>query len=192
MLSSCRENVNKTYTFRYQMMRIVSSEHLLSPKTPELSECEYGLIVAWHAFARWMTRCAAAAGAPDLTPVDILVLHHVAHRRSDKRVPDICSVLDIEDTHVVTYSLRKLTRAGFVTSRHHGKEALYRITDAGWSWCQKYRQVRDACLIPIFSGNATENAELARTAEMLRTLSGRYDQAARAATTTPPAPDEQR
>ena len=34
--------------------RIVSSNHLVSAKSPELSEFEYGMIVAWHAFSRWM------------------------------------------------------------------------------------------------------------------------------------------
>jgi predicted MarR family transcription regulator len=123
--------------------------------------------------------------------VDILVFHHVAHRRSAKRVADICFVLDIEDTHVVTYSLRKLARLGFVTSERRGKEAFYRVTDKGWAWCLQYRRVRDACLIPAFSGEVSENQELARTAKTLRMLSGRYDQAARAATTTPPTGAEE-
>ena len=39
--------------------RIVSSSHLVSEKSPELSEFEFGLIVANHAFARWAVRCMA-------------------------------------------------------------------------------------------------------------------------------------
>ena len=31
---------------------IVSSQHLVSPKSPQVSEFEFGLIIAWHAFAR--------------------------------------------------------------------------------------------------------------------------------------------
>jgi predicted MarR family transcription regulator len=30
----------------------------------ELSEFEFGLIVAWNAFSRWAVRCMAAAGCP--------------------------------------------------------------------------------------------------------------------------------
>ena len=41
--------------------RIVSSAHLVSPKSPQVSEFEFGLIIAWHAFARWMMRCMNAA-----------------------------------------------------------------------------------------------------------------------------------
>ena len=36
---------------------IVSSSHLVSPQSVELSEFEFGLIVAWNAFSRWA--CAA-------------------------------------------------------------------------------------------------------------------------------------
>ena len=88
--------------------RIVSSQHLVSSKSPELSELEFGLIIAWHAFARWMMRCMTAAGVKDMTPIDVLVLHHVAHRDTEKRLADIGFVLNVEDTHVVSYSLRKL------------------------------------------------------------------------------------
>ena len=59
---------------------IVSSAHLVSAKVPELSEMEFGMILAWHAFSRWMMRCMAAAGVSDMTPIDVLVLHHVVHR----------------------------------------------------------------------------------------------------------------
>ena len=43
---------------------IVSSSHLVSAKSVELSELEFGLIVAWNAFSRWAVRCMAAAGCP--------------------------------------------------------------------------------------------------------------------------------
>ena len=56
---------------------IVSSAHLVSPQSAELSEFEFGLIVAGNAFHRWITHCMSAAGLKDLTPLDVLVLHHV-------------------------------------------------------------------------------------------------------------------
>jgi len=54
---------------------IVSSSHLVSAKSVELSELEFGLIVAWNAFSRWAVRCMSAAGCPDLTITDVLVKH---------------------------------------------------------------------------------------------------------------------
>ncbi|MDD2874053.1 MAG: winged helix DNA-binding protein [Azoarcus sp.] len=166
--------------------RIVSSQHLVSPKSPELSEFEFGMIIAWHAFSRWMTRCMTAAGVKDMTPIDVLVLHHVAHRDSEKRLADICFVLNVEDTHVVSYSLRKLAALGLVQSRKLGKEAFFTTTGAGREVCVAYRDVREACLMPGFTGSAEDNAQIGDLARLLRTLSGRYDQAARAASTSAP------
>ena len=165
--------------------RIVSSQHLVSPKSPELSEFEFGMIIAWHAFARWMMRCMNAAGVKDMTPIDVLVLHHVAHRDTEKRLADIGFVLNVEDTHVVSYSLRKLGGLGLVQSTKRGKEAFYSVTDKGREICLAYRDVREACLMPGFSGSADENRRIAELAQLLRTVSGRYDQAARAASTSP-------
>lgn len=164
--------------------RIVSSQHLISAKSPELSEFEFGLIIAWHGFARWMMRCMTAAGIKDMTPTDVLVLHHVAHRQTEKRLADICFVLNIEDTHVVNYSLKKLAGLGLVKSVRHGKEAFYSTTDKGDAVCERYRQIRESCLMPGFSGTDAENLHIGELARLLRTLSGRYDQAARAASTS--------
>ncbi len=47
--------------------RIVSSEHLVSERCPELSELEFGLIIASHACGRSMTRCMAGAGDKVMT-----------------------------------------------------------------------------------------------------------------------------
>ena len=68
---------------------IVSSEHLASPDSWQLSEFEYGLIIAYNAFSRWMIRCMGAAGHVDFSPLDILVLHNVNHRKREKRLIDI-------------------------------------------------------------------------------------------------------
>lgn len=162
--------------------RIVSSSHLVSDKSPELSEFEFGMIIANNAFSRWMIRCMAAAGAKDMTPTDVLVLHHINHRRSEKRLSDICFVLNIEDTHVVSYSVKKLLGMGLVSSSKRGKEAFLATTDEGNALCMRYRDVREACLMPGFSGLDEENKRLGDLARTLRQLSGRYDQAARAAT----------
>jgi predicted MarR family transcription regulator len=161
--------------------RILSSQHLASPKSPELSEMEYGMIVAWHAFSRWMVRCMSAAGVKDMAPVDVLVLHHINHRGTEKRVGDVGFVLNIEDAHIVAYSVKKLTAMGLLRSIKRGKEVFYSTNAAGKALCERYRQVREACLMPGYSGSREENATLGLIARVLRTASGRYDQAARAA-----------
>ncbi|WP_263771826.1 winged helix DNA-binding protein [Propionivibrio soli] len=175
------EKASKSAPRKDGKQRIVSSAHLVSPKSPELSEFEFGLIIATHAFNRWMIRCMSAAGAKDMTPVDVLVMHHINHRGTEKRLADICFVLNIEDTHVVSYSAKKLIGMKLVASAKRGKEVYLRATEAGAALCERYREVREACLLPGFSGHEDENRRFGEIAQLLRTVSGRYDQAARAA-----------
>ena len=159
---------------------IVSSSHLVSPKSVELSEFEFGLIVAWNAFSRWAVRCMAAAGCPDLTITDVLLVHHICHRARNKKLADICFVLNYEDTHVVAYSLKKLVAAGLAEAKKQGKEVYYQPTAQGEAFVAQYRAVREQCLVE--SLDTELNADIGELARMLRTMSGMYDQAARAAT----------
>ena len=196
-------------------LRILSSAHLAEGDWGELSEFEFGLIVAAHAFDRWVVRCMAAAGMPDLAITDVLVLHHVHHRGKGKKLADICFTLNYEDSHVVAYALRKLAGLGLVRGEKVGKEVFHSTTPAGAALVARYREVRERCLIasvpdgwdsrpapdPARAAAGVERAvdelresgscadsevrdgrlELAKLARSLRTLSGLYDQAARAA-----------
>jgi predicted MarR family transcription regulator len=167
--------------------RIVSSAHLVSERASELSEFEYGLIVASNAFERWIGRCMAAAGVPDLSALDVLVLHSVNHRARDKRLADICFVLNVEDQHLVNYALKKLEKLGLVGRDRRGKEVFWSTSEAGREACERYREVREACLVEAFGalGGADGPADgqtIGDVARRLRALSGLYDQAARSAT----------
>ena len=159
---------------------IVSSSHLVSPRSVELSEFEFGLIVAWNAFSRWAIRCMAAAGCPDLTITDVLLVHHLCHRARNKKLADICFVLNYEDTHVVAYSLKKLVAAGLARAEKQGKEVFYEPTPQGEAYVEQYRSVREECLVK--SLDTELNADIGELARLLRMMSGMYDQAARAAT----------
>jgi len=161
---------------------IVSSAHLVSERAGELSEFEYGLIVADNAFSRWTQRCMAAAGGGDMSPLDVLVVHSVNHRDRDKRLSDICFILNVEDSHTVTYSLKKLAGLGFVKRRKKGKETFFSATEEGREVCHRYREVREDCLVSSLNAVGLDNDAIGDLARRLRALSGLYDQAARAAT----------
>ena len=160
---------------------IVSSAHLVSPRSAEMSEFEFGLIVAGNAFNRWVVHCMSAAGLGDLTPLDVLVLHHVSHRARDKRLSDICFIMNIEDTHLINYSLKKLLGLGVVASRKNGKEVTYASTESGNQYVQRYRDIRESCLIDALKADDSLNRDIGELARLLRVLSGVYDQAARSA-----------
>ncbi|WP_413206625.1 winged helix DNA-binding protein [Rhodospirillum sp. A1_3_36] len=181
--NSLFEETNCQTTLAAQPM-IVSSDHLASTAAWRLSEYEYGLIVAFNAFSRWMTRCMAAAGFTDFSPLDILVLHNCNHRKRAKRLSDICFVLNIEDQHTVNYSLKKLMKAELVESKRRGKEKFYLSTEKGAQTCQEYRDLRERCLVDTIRSMDADGKDLSRMATLLRGLSGIYDQAARAVSST--------
>ena len=175
-----------------RVKRIVSSSHLVSEKAAELSEVEYGLIVGWNAFGKWMVKAMATAvadagimvtGGTDLAVLDILCLHSVNHRERPKKLADICFKLNVEDSHTVNYALKKLIKMKLVSSEKHGKEVFYATTASGVDLCLKYRAVRESCLVDGFVDfDGGKKAELGEVARQLRILSGLYDQAARSAT----------
>jgi len=160
---------------------IVSSAHLAAGGMPALSEVEFGLILASHAFNRWMVRCMQAAGISGLSALDVMVLHSVAHRGRSKTLADICLVLNVEDTHLVTYAVRKLQQQGLVESRRAGKEKAVAITAAGEAACTRYHEIREALLVKAVKAVGLNEDGLSDMAGLLRALSGHYDQAARSA-----------
>lgn len=160
--------------------RIVSSNHLASGELADVSEYEYGLMLAHNAFTRWVQRCMAAAGQPDLGILECLVLHHTNHRDREKRLSDICFLLNIEDMHTVNYALKKLVKLGLVTSEKRGKEVFYQTSEEGRALCERYAEVRRYCLLGTLPKNA-DTGEFAEIAAFLRRISGHYDQASRAA-----------
>jgi predicted MarR family transcription regulator len=171
--------------------RIVSSSHVVSKKAVELSEVEYGLIVASNAFGMWIVKAMSVALAEmeqnaDLGVLDILCLHSVNHRGRAKKLADICFKLNVEDSHTVNYALKKLVKVGLVQSEKQGKEVFYGTTKKGNALCMAYRDVRESCLVDEYAafgdGTGKPNAaSLSEVARQLRLLSGLYDQAARSA-----------
>lgn len=160
---------------------VVSSAHLANSELPELSEIEFAVTMANHAFQRWITRCAAAAGAPGLSALEVLVLHLVYHRERPKTLADICLVLNIEDTHIVNYAVRKLSERALIETGRKGKEKTVAITGAGAEICRRYGEVREKLLVSTAAALGIDVGDMSRLAALMRALSGSYDQAARAA-----------
>lgn len=160
---------------------IVSAAHLADGAMPALSEMEFAMTILNNAFQRWMVRCMGAAGVSGLGPLDVHILHASNHRGREKTLSDICMMLNIEDTHVVAYALKKLEAAGLIETGRRGKEKTVRVTPAGARACARYREVREAVLVGSVRSLAFEEAEVSRIAALMRALSGQYDQASRSA-----------
>ncbi len=123
----------------------------------------------------------AACGHPELNGLEILVVHHINHRESSKRLSDICFLLNIDDTHTVNYAIKKLLKADLVKGKKQGKEMFYSTTEKGQDVCDRYREIREQCLLESITRVDGMDEELGEVANTLRTLSGMYDQASRAA-----------
>lgn len=160
---------------------VVSSAHLAKSSLPAQSEFEFALTMTVNAFHRWMTRCMTAAGEEGLSPLEVLVVHLVHHRDRAKTLADICLVLNIEDTHLVSYAVKKLAERGLVESGRKGKEKTVAITEKGTQVCERYGELREALFIDAVKSLNFEGQDISNLATMMRALSGSYDQAARAA-----------
>ena len=160
---------------------VVSSQHLASGAMPALSEIEFALNISNNAYQRWMVRGTAASGFSGLAPNDILVLHLVNHRDREKTLADLCLVLNVEDTHLVNYSIKKLESIGLVLSGKRGKEKIVEITDKGRLACERYREIREVLLVQSVKSLGLDESEISRIAGVLRALSGQYEQASRSA-----------
>ena len=160
---------------------VVSAAHLADGAMPPLSEMEFALTVLGNAFQRWTVRCMAAAGIAGLAPLDVLILHAANHRSREKTLSDICMMFNIEDTHVVAYALKKLEALGLIKTGRRGKEKTVSVTNEGETACLRHREVREALLVSSVRALNFDDVEVSRIAALMRTLSGQYDQAARAA-----------
>lgn len=152
---------------------------LLEILTPVMTQFELAMIVAKHAQEQWGLRCAAAAGLKGYSHMDLLVLHMVGY--GSKRLADICFALNVEDTHVVSYALKKLQRAKLVSSQKIGKDTFFAPTPQGNKFVSDYRTLRKRYLIKTIAKMSGSRPELEQLTDMLRMLSGLYQQAARSA-----------
>lgn len=146
-----------------------------------MTEFELALVGLWHTFSRWVERCADASGSQGLSSLDLLVLHFLIYRARSMRAADIAFALSIEDTHLVSYSLKKLVRLGLMDTRRSGKEILYTPTESNETSFNRYVDVRQAYLISAIELLQKPGYDLAALTGMLRALSGVYEQAARSA-----------
>jgi predicted MarR family transcription regulator len=153
-----------------------------SPQSHELSEFEYSLIILSFGFMRWVENCMEAASFRGLNSMDVLVLHTVNHRARGRRLAEVCMVLNVDDTHLVSYSLKKLVAADLVKVLPIGRERHFETTPRGDEACMAYRKVREKFLVPSLAWLSGERNMVHDAGAFMRTMTAIYDQAGRFAT----------
>ncbi|MGK2888959.1 MAG: winged helix DNA-binding protein [Candidatus Malihini olakiniferum] len=106
----------------------------------------------------------AGAGEADLAVNDILLLHHVHHRGCSKKLADICFTLNYEDTHVINYYLKKLMTMQLISGEQSCKEVFYTTTPAGVALVERFRDVRNRCLLTTMAGEVKDGEVLSNIA----------------------------
>jgi predicted MarR family transcription regulator len=144
----------------------------------ELSQLEMSLTVLWNSARRWLSKRSSVNGLSDL---DVFLMHMLAYRNTALRASDLAFALAIDDMHLVSYSLKKLTKLGLITSAKSGKEVVYRATKAAADDRDAFLEDRSRYVEPAIRDLIATGLDVGALTKALRTLSGVYEQAARAA-----------
>jgi predicted MarR family transcription regulator len=147
-----------------------------------LSDFEFAHLTFAFGFLRWVEKCMEATGLRGLTALDILVMHAVNLRARTRRLSEVCMVLNIDDSHLVAYSLKKLVSAGLVRTVKDGRESRFETTPLGDDACDRYRAVRSDFLVSGVASVTDVQAKVANMTALLNALTGIYDQSTRLAT----------
>jgi predicted MarR family transcription regulator len=145
-----------------------------------LTKLEMTLTVLWNAVRRWMNQRGNSDGVNGLSELDVFLLHMMVYRNQRLRAVDLAFALAIEDMHLVTYSLKKLTKLGLALGEKIGKEAFYSATANGQEHYADFVTARRTYLEPALEFLPHDPVELNKINQFLRALSGAYEQAARA------------
>lgn len=153
-----------------------------SAVSQDLSEFEYALITLMFGFQSWSENCMDAADFRGLKSLDILVLHAVNHRARSRRLAEICMVMNISDTYLVSYALKKLMAAGLVMVQMQGRERVFESTAKGEAACLAYRKVRETYLVPSLDWISETPERSKHAANFMQAMTALYAQGARIAT----------
>jgi predicted MarR family transcription regulator len=148
-----------------------------------ITRFEQSLQVVKNSFEQWVRRCGARAGMIGFASIEIEVLHIIGRAKEARRIADICFVLNVEDTHIVTYAVKKLLKAGLVESKRSGKDALFSITRVGGERMLAYAEVKRQLLLEAAERFSEQDIDLETLAEKMHVLASIYEKAARSAET---------
>jgi len=146
----------------------------------QLSELELTLTVLWNCVRRWLSQRSNSRGVSGLSDFDVFLLHLLVYRNRPLRGNDLAFALSIDDMHLVSYSLKKLTRLGFTSSEKIGKEVFYTALEKGKEHYVDFLKDRKKFLEPAMKFISHDH-DISSLSTVLRALSGVYEQAARSA-----------
>lgn len=150
----------------------------------KLTELELTLTILWNSIRRWLNQRSSFSKVNGLSDLDMFLLHLLVIRNKPTRGVDLAFALAVDDMHLVSYSLKKLTKLGLTSSAKNGKEVFYESTRAGKEHHLQFLEDRRKFLEPAIKYIFDSNADFESLNSSLQALSAAYEQAARAAAST--------
>lgn len=154
-----------------------------------LTEIEFSIFRIYAAFTRWMddlTNCCQDDADRSCSGIDFALLNVIRMHDRAKGISELGRLMNRDDLSNIQYSIRKLTRAGFIEKvgdKGNKKGVTYRTTDKGVVATDLYARHRKELLIPLTRAISEGDARMGQVANVLTLLSGIYDQAACVAAT---------
>ncbi len=154
-----------------------------------LTEIEFAIFRIFSAFHRWMDDLAACCqdeAEPQCNGVDFSLLNVIRMHDRAKSISEVGRLLNRDDTSNLQYSIRKLTKYGFIKKvggAGKKKGATYTATDKGIDATNRYAKFRKDLLLPLTQSIARSDQRMEQVTNMLTLLSGIYNQAACVAAT---------
>lgn len=155
-----------------------------TPLEIDVTEVEYALMRSYEAFGRWQAECLATVVEFPASGPENALLHIIGMNDRPKSIRELAHMTNREDIPNIQYSLRKLTKNGFVSRTGSGRSGVtYEVTVLGRRVIERYTDVRSALLIDAVARVPGLSARLEHAARTLDLMTGIYEQSARTAMT---------
>lgn len=151
----------------------------------ELTEFEYAAIRFYAAFQRWNEAAVCAAGGAPLTFTEASMLHVIRMQERPKSISLIGNLLNRDDIANLQYGLRKLRTLELIrtTGAANRKNYEYEVTARGRALTDRVAAIATELVFSSTRALADVEPKLVASADLLRLMTGIFDEAARIAGT---------
>lgn len=163
------------------MKENIPGEQPVDADMAAITRFELVLLVLGNTFEQWVKRCGAKSDLGAFSSLETYILHRIGRSETPRRISDLCFALKIEDTHIVTYAVKKLMKSGLVTSSRSGKDTYFNVTPEGEARIVRYAATKRANLGAALAMFNEQDLDLPGLEEKLQVLCAVYEQAARRA-----------
>lgn len=160
------------------MLDIDKTWHLAEDaKESELSDFELQLWRVFYGFLRWQEQCEVCANGDDMTAYELAILHIIRMQDRPKNIPELCRLMNREDSLNVGYVIKKLIKLGLIERKKVKTNTVYQITEEGVHNTERYKNIRKNVLLKLFLKQ--KELQLPEMTEQLAILKGLYEEGTR-------------